>query len=77
MLVAYADDASLLAVITSPGMSSMILNSLVAMISEWCTLWGMKMNPNKARSMTVSRSRALQPQHDLLIDNVPLHTSDS
>ena len=54
------------------------LNRDLAKISEWCKLWGMKMNPSKTQSMIVSRSRTLQPQHpDLFIDNVPLTTSDS
>ena len=81
MLVAYADDATLLAVVPSPDMRSVISDSLnrdLAKISNWCRLWGIKMNPNKAQSMIVSRSRTLQPQHpDLFIDNVPLTTSDS
>ena len=54
------------------------LNRYLARISEWCKLWNMKMNPNKPQSMIVSRSRTPQPQHpDILIDNVPLTTSDS
>ena len=81
MLVSYADDATLLAVVPSPDMRSVISDSLnrdLAKISEWCRLWGMKMNPNKTQSMIVSRSRTLQPQHpNLFIDNVPLTTSDS
>ena len=50
MLVAYADDATLLAIVPSPDMRSVISNSLnwdLAKISEWCKLWGMKMNPSK------------------------------
>ena len=57
MLVAYADDATLLAVVPSPDMRSVISDSLnrdLAKISEWCRLWGMKMNPNKTQSMIVS-----------------------
>ena len=81
MLVAYADDATLLAVVPSSDKRSVISESLnrdLAKISEWCRMWGMKMNPNKTQSMIVSRSRTLQPQHpDLFIDNVPLTTSDS
>ena len=79
MLLAYADDATLLAVVPSPDTRSVISNSLnrdLAKISEWCRLWGMKMNPNKTQSMIVSRSRTLQPQHpNLFLDNVPLTTS--
>ena len=79
MLVAYANNATLLEVVPSPYLKSVIWESLsrdLAKISEWCRLWGMKMNPNKTQSMIVSRSRTLQPQHpDLFIDNVPLTTS--
>ena len=81
VLVTYADDATLLAVVPSSGMRSVISDSLnrdLARISEWCRLWGMKMNPNKTQSMIVSRSRILQPEHpDLLLDNVALTKSDS
>ena len=36
------------------------------------------MRANKTQSTNTSRSRILQPQHpDLVIDNVPLTTSDS
>ena len=74
MLVAYADDVTLLAVVLSPDMRSVISDSLnrdLAKISEWCRLWGMKMNPNKTQSMIVSRSRTLHPQHpDFFINNV-------
>ena len=41
MLVAYADDATLLAVVPSPNMRSVISESLnrdLAKISEWCRL---------------------------------------
>ena len=81
ILVAYANEVTLLTVVPSPDMWSVISNSLngnLAKISEWCGLWGMKMNPNKTQSMIVSRSRTLEPQHpDLFIDNVPLTTSDA
>ena len=81
MLVTYEGNVSLLAVVPSSDMRSVILDLLnrdLAMISEWCRLWAMKMHPSKTQSMIVSRSRTLQPQHlDLFIDNVPLTTSDS
>ena len=80
-LVAYADDATLVAVVPSPDMRSVVSESLnrdLARISSWCKLWGMKLNPNKTQSMIISRSRTIQPRHpDLLIDNVPLVTDDS
>ena len=80
-LVAYADDATLLAVVPSPNMRSVISESVnrdLARISAWCKLWGMKMNPSKTQSMIVSRSRTLQPEHpDLILDNIPITVSDS
>ena len=80
MLVAYADDATMLAVVPSSDATSVISDSLnrnLVKISEWSKLWGMKTNPNKTQSMIVSRSRMLQSQHpDLFIGNVPLTTSD-
>ena len=81
MLVAYADDATLLVVVPSPDMRSVISDSLnrdLAKISELCKLWGMIVNLNKTQSMIVSRSKTLQPQHpDHIIDNVLLPISDS
>ena len=54
MLVALADDATLLAVFSSSDMRSVISDSLsrdLTRISEWHRLRGVKMNPNKALSM--------------------------
>ena len=80
-LVAYADDATLISVIPSPDQRQMFSDSVnrdLARINNWCTLWGMKLNPNKTQSMIVSRSRTLYPNHpDLLINGVVLSTCDS
>ena len=80
-LVAYADDATILASVPSPEMRSSIADSLnrdLVKISAWCRFWGMKLNTNKTQSMIVSRSRTLHPRHpDLILDNVPLTVSDS
>ena len=80
-LVAYADDATLLAVIPSPDMRLSVSESInrdLAKINEWCKQWGMKMNPKKTQSMILSRSRTIHPQHpDLYIDNEPLTTNNS
>ena len=77
-LVAYADDATLLASVPSPDRRPDVAESLnrdLARISAWCKSWGMKLNARKTQSMVVSRSRTLAPLHpDLLIDNVPLTT---
>lgn len=77
-LVAYADDATLVASIPSPNFRFLVSESLnrdLTRISEWCKLWGMKLNPQKTQSMIVSRSRTPYPQHpDLHIDNTMLST---
>ena len=31
-------------------------------VSEWCDLWGMKLNASKTKTTIVSRSRAMHPQ---------------
>ena len=81
LLVSYADDATLLAVVPSPDARVGVCNSLnrdLAKISSWCKTWGMKMNPTKTQSMIVGRSRTAHPPHpDLLIDNIPLVSSSS
>ena len=80
-LIAYADDATLIAVIPSPAERQLVSESLnrdLARINEWCKLWGMKLNPNKTQSMIVSRSRTLIPNHpDLSIEDIILPTCDS
>ena len=80
-LVAYADDATLIAVIPSPDQRQLVSDSLnrdLAKINDWCNLWGMKLNPTKTQSMIVSRSRTLLPEHpDLLLNNVVLSTYSS
>ena len=80
-LIAYADDATLVASIPSPGLRSSVAESLnrdLERINDWCKRWGMKLNPLKTQSMIISRSRTLYPQHpDLRIDNAVLVTSNS
>ena len=80
-LIAYADDATLVASIPSPNLRSSVAESLnrdLERIKDWCKLWGMKLNPLKTQSMIISRSRTLYPHHpDLRIDNAVLVTSNS
>ena len=80
-LVSYADDATLIAVIPTPGQRQLVSESLnrdLAKINDWCKLWGMKLNPIKTQSMIVSRSRTLVPNHpDLVIDDTVLNICDS
>ena len=35
-------------------------------VSEWCDLWGMKLNASKTKTMIVSRSRIMHPQCNAL-----------
>ena len=46
-LMSYADDSTLMAVVQSPGVRVAVVESLIrdlARVSEWCDLWGMKLN---------------------------------
>ena len=46
-------------------------------VSEWCDLWGMKLNVSKIKIMIVSRSRTIHPQSPALtIDGTVLKESD-
>ena len=40
----------------------MVLKNKLSRASEWCNLWGMKLNAGKTKAMIVSRSRAMHPQ---------------
>ena len=54
-LIGYADDSTLTAVVPSPGVRIItVADSLIRdlrMVSEWCDLWGMKLNANKPRTI--------------------------
>ena len=80
-LIAYADDATLIADVPNPTQRQSVSESMnrdLAKINDWCKLWGMKLNPSKTQSMIVSRSRTLNPSHpDLIINNVVLDTCSS
>ena len=61
----YADDSTLMAVVPSPGVRVAVAVSLIrdlGRVSEWCDLWGMKLNAIKTNTMIVSRSRIMHPQ---------------
>ena len=46
-------------------------------VSEWCDLWGMKLNESKTKTMIVSRSRTMHPQSPALtIGGTVLKQSD-
>ena len=72
-LVGYADGSTLLCRIPHPLDRSSVAESLnddLAVISDWCSRWGMLINPSKARGMLISRSRTVQHLFpDLVIDS--------
>ena len=64
-LIGYGDDSTLMAVVPSPGIRVAVAESLISdlgRVSEWCHLWGMKLNVSKSKTMIVSRSRTMHPQ---------------
>ena len=71
-LVGYVDDSTLLCRIPHPRDRSSVaasLNDDLAVISDWCSRWGMLVNPSKTRGKLISRSRTVEPLFpDLLID---------
>ena len=71
-LVGYADNATLLCRIPHPRDISSVtasLNNDLALISDWCSRWGMLVNPSKTRGMLIYRSSTVEPLFpDLLID---------
>ena len=63
-LIGYADDSTLMAVVPSPGVRVAVAESLIhdlGRASEWCDLWGMKLNASKTKTMIVSRFRTVHP----------------
>ena len=64
-LIGYDNDSTLMAVVPSPGVSVAVAESLIldlGKVSEWCDLWGMKLNASKTKTMIVPRSRTMHPQ---------------
>ena len=69
-LIGYADASTLMAVVRSPDDKVTVAESLVrdlGRVSEWCDLWGMKLNSSKTKTMIVSISRTMHPQSPPLI----------
>ena len=79
-LIDHADDSTLMAVVPSPGVRVAAAESLIrhlGWVSEWCDLWGMKLNASKTKTMIVSRTRTMHPQSPLLtIGGTVLKESD-
>ena len=68
-LIGYADDSTLIAVVPSPGLRVALAESQsrdLVRVSEWCDLWGTKLNASKTKTMIVSRSRTMHPQSPAL-----------
>ena len=64
-LIGYANDSTLRAVVPSPGVRVTVAESLIhhlGRVSEWCDLWGMKLNASNTKTMIVSRSPTMHPQ---------------
>ena len=78
-LIGYDYDSTLMAVVPSPGIRVTEAESLIrglGRVSEWCDLWGMKLNTSKTKTMIVSRSRTMYPQSPpLTIDGTVLKES--
>ena len=64
----------------SPGVRYTVEESLsrdLVKVSEWCDLWGMKLNASKTKTIIFSRSRTMQPQSPALtIGGTVLKESD-
>ena len=75
-----ADDSTLMAVVTSPGVRITVAESLIrdiGRVSEWCDILEIKLNVSKTKTMTVSRSRTMHPQSPpLTIGRTALKESD-
>ena len=69
-----------MAIEPSPGIRVAVAESLIrdlGRVSEWCDLWGMKLNATKTKTMIVSGSRAMHPQSPpLTIGRTVLNESD-
>ena len=64
-LIGYADDSTLMAVVPSPGVRVAVAESMIrdlGRVSEWCDLWGMKLNASKTKTVIISRYHTMHPQ---------------
>ena len=79
-LIGYANDSTLMAVVSSPGVRVTVAESLIRDLgrgSEWCDISGKKLNASKTKTMIVSRSRTMHPQSPpLIIGGTVLKESD-
>ena len=72
VLVGYADDSTLFCRIPQPRDRASVaapLNDDLAVISDWCSRWGMLVYPRKTRRILISHSRTDDPLFpDLVVD---------
>ena len=69
-LVNYDDDSTWLCRIPHPrnrSSAAASLNDDLAVISDWCSRWGMLVNPSKTRGMLISRSRTVETLFPVLV----------
>ena len=67
-LIGYPDDSTWMAVlhqVVRVAVAASLSRDLMK-VSEWCDLWGMKLNASKTKTMIVSRSRTIHPQSPAL-----------
>ena len=71
---------TLMTVVPFPGIRVTVVESLIrdlGRVSEWCDLYGMKLNANKTKTMIVSRSCTMHPMSPpLTIGGTVLKESD-
>ena len=69
-----------MAIVPSPGVRVALAEPLIrdlGSVSEWCDLWGMKLNASMTKTLIVSRSRTMHPQSPpLSIGGTVLKESD-
>ena len=68
-----------MAVIPSPGVIVRVVDTLICnlgRVSEWCDLWGMKLNSSKAKTMIVYSSRTMHLSPLVTIGTTALKESD-
>ena len=77
----YADDTTLVAPISCPADRVAVglrLNDDLSNVKAWCERWDMKLNPAKSKSLLVSRSRTVLPEHPTLeVDGVVVKEDDT
>ena len=65
MLIGYADDSTLMAIVPSPGVRVTVAESLIrdlGRVSEYCDHWGMKLNVSKTKTIIVSKLSTMHRQ---------------